>query len=360
MAEGEEQDKSQKTEDPTQKRLDESRKKGQVPLSREVNNWIMIFAGAIIVVVFGPYIGRQLREAMFAFIQKPHELTNIPEVLSTVTLDIFTIMALPVLLLIIAAAAGPIAQIGLLFAPEAIKPQASRISPLKGFQRLFSMRSIVEFVKGLFKLVVISAVAYFVLTPFFSGIDHFVQSPLNLMISDLISLIARLLVGVLFILFLVAGLDVFYQRYEHNQNLKMSRQEIKDEYKQTEGDPHVKARLRQLRMERARTRMMQAVPESDVVITNPTHYSIVLKYKPEEGMDAPICTAKGVDDLAMRLRERAKEFDIPLVENKPLARALFDTIEVNDKVPPEHYEAVARVISYVFKLKNKQMPQQTS
>lgn len=360
MAEGEEQDKSQKTEEPSQKKLEESRKKGQVALSREVNNFTMIFAGALVVVAFGPYLGRQFRAALMPFIEKPHDLINIGEVLSSATLDIFAIMAFPVLIFIVAAVAGPMAQVGLLFAPQAIKPQLSRISPIKGIKRLFSLRSLVEFVKGIFKLVVISAVAYVVLTPFFGTIDHMVQSPLDLMIADLVSLVAKFLIGVLVVLFLVAGLDLFYQRYDHNQNLRMTRQEVKDEYKQTEGDPHVKAKLRQLRMERARTRMMQAVPESDVVITNPTHYSIVLKYKPEEGMDAPICTAKGVDELAMRLRERAKEFDIPLVENKPLARALFDTVEVNEKVPQEHYEAVARVISYVFKLKNRQLPKQTS
>lgn len=353
MAEGEEQDKSQKTEEPSQKRIQDSRKKGQVALSREINNWIMIFAGAIIVVILGPVLGADMRESLGGFIERPHAFVNISKVMGDLTIEMFSIMALPIIILIVAAIIGPFAQIGPLFAPEAIKPDKSRISPIKGFKRLFSLRSIVEFIKGVFKLIVIGIVAYFVLAPFFGSIDHFVTSPIDIALEEMMALLVRLLVAILAVLLMVAGLDLFYQRYDHHQNLRMTRQEVKDEFKQAEGDPHVKARLRQLRMERARARMIQAVPDSDVVITNPTHFSIVLRYKPEEGMDAPVCTAKGVDELAMRLRERAKEFDIPLVENVPLARALYDTVDINEVIPAEHYEAVAAVISYVFKLKNR-------
>jgi len=165
-------------------------------------------------------------------------------------------------------------------------------------------------------------------------------------------LIVRLMVGVLVIMLVVAVIDVMFQRFEHYKKMRMTKQELKDEYKQTEGDPHVKARLRQLRSERARQRMMQAVPEADVVITNPTHYSVALKYDPDE-MEAPLCVAKGVDAVALRIREVAKEHDIELYENPPLARTLFDTVDIDETIPTEHYQAVAEVISYVFKRKGR-------
>ena len=214
------------------------------------------------------------------------------------------------------------------------------------------MRSLMEFVKGILKIGIIGFIGFLLLKPFYGAIDHMVGLPLDLMMGEMHSLILRLMSGILVVLLVVAVTDLVYQRYEHHKKMKMSKQELKDEYKQTEGDPHVRAKLRQLRQEKARTRMMQAVPEADVVITNPTHYSLALKYKPDE-MDAPVLIAKGVDDLAMRIREVAKENDIPLYENKPLARAMYDSVEIDEMVPEQHYKAVAEVISYVFQLKGK-------
>ena len=165
-------------------------------------------------------------------------------------------------------------------------------------------------------------------------------------------LITRLLIGLLVVIFIIAVLDLLYQRFEHMKKMRMTKQELKDEYRQSEGDPHVKAKLRQLRQEKARARMMQAVPTADVVITNPTHYSVALKYDPDKN-DAPIVVAKGVDDLAMRIREVARENDVIILPNPPLARVLFDTVELDEAVPPDQYKAVAEIISYVFRLKGK-------
>ena len=190
------------------------------------------------------------------------------------------------------------------------------------------------------------------LYPFYGSVDHFIGMPVITVMDELQGLVLRLMLGILVVLLVVAVIDLVYQRYEHHKKMMMTKQELKDEYKQTEGDPHVRAKLRQLRQEKAQARMMQAVPEADVIITNPTHYSLALKYDPEE-MDAPVLIAKGVDEVAMRIREVAKENDIPLFENKPLARALFDTVEIDQMVPEEHYKAVAEVISYIFQLKNK-------
>ncbi len=354
------QDDSEKTEEPTPKKLEESRKKGQVALSREVNNWVMLFTGTIVVLAIGPHSLTALKNHMQAYIEKAHLMPSVPGGMGFILGDSFWevmgILTLPLIILVIAAFLGPFVQIGPLIAPHTIKPDISKISPMAGFKRLFSLRSIMEFVKGILKIGIIGVIGVILLYPFYASVDHMVGLPVAVMMEELQILVLRLMSGILVVLLVVAVADLVYQRYEHHKKMMMSKQELKDEYKQTEGDPHVRAKLRQLRQEKARVRMMQAVPEADVIITNPTHYSLALKYKPEE-MDAPILIAKGVDDLAMRIREAAKENDIPLYENKPLARALYDTVEVDQMIPEEHYKAVAEVISYVFQLKSRLQPE---
>jgi flagellar biosynthetic protein FlhB len=350
------QDDSQKTEDPTPKKLDEARKKGQVPLSREVNNWVMLLAGTMVVLAIGPSAMRRLTDHMRTYIAEAHILPGPPGgfgvVLGDSFLTILAILTLPLIFLLAAAFLGPFLQIGPIFSSETIKPDISKISPIKGFGRLFSMRSIMEFVKGILKIAIISAVGTILLYPFFGGIEHMVGLSTAAMLDELASLVFRLMAGILLVMFVVAMIDLIYQRYEHMKKMRMTKQELKDEYKQSEGDPHVKAKLRQLRQEKARARMMQAVPGADVVITNPTHYAIALQYDPDK-MAAPVVVAKGVDHVAARIREIANENKVIIVENKPLARALYDTVDLDDPVPAEHYQAVAEVISYVFRLKGK-------
>ena len=356
MAEGEQEDETQKTEEPTPKKLEESRKKGQVALSREINNWVMLFVGTIVILAIGPSALSALTEHMKSYIERAHLMPSIPGGFGFLLGDTFWatlgILALPLIILMIAAFLAPFMQIGPLFAPEVIKPDISKISPMQGFKRLFSMKSIMEFVKGIFKIGIIGVVGTILLFPFYANVDHMIGLPLPLMMEELSSLVLRLMSGILVVLLVVAVIDLIYQRYEHYKKMRMTKQELKDEYKQTEGDPQVRAKLRQLRQEKARARMMQAVPEADVVITNPTHYSLALKYDPDE-MDAPVLVAKGIDEVAMRIREVAKEHDIPLFENKPLARVLYDTVELDEMIPPEHYQAVAEVISYIFKLRGE-------
>ena len=359
MSDGEQSDDSQKTEEPTPKKLEESRKKGQVALSREVNNWVMLFAGTIVILAIGPGSMSALTAHMKSYIEKAHLMPSIPGGFGVILGDTFWavlgILTLPLIVLMIAAFLAPFLQIGPLFSAEIIKPDFSKVSPAAGFKRLFSLRSIMEFVKGILKIGIIGFIGTLLLTPFYGSIDHMIGLPVPLMMNEMASLVLRLMSGILVVLLVVAVADLVYQRYEHYKKMRMTKQELKDEYKQTEGDPHVRAKLRQLRQEKASARMMQAVPEADVIITNPTHYSLALKYNPEE-MDAPVLVAKGVDDVAMRIREVAKEHDIPLYENKPLARALFDTVELDEVIPTEHYQAVAEVISYIFQLKGKLSP----
>ncbi|MEM8834125.1 MAG: flagellar biosynthesis protein FlhB [Pseudomonadota bacterium] len=360
MAEGQEEDDSQKTEEPTPKKIEESRKRGQVALSREINNWVMLLAATLVVLGIGPYTLRGLKDHMQSYIEKAHIMPSAPGgfgfVLGDSFFEVIGVLMLPLIILMLAAFLAPFIQIGPLFAPETIKPDIKKISPLQGFKRLFSMRSIMEFVKGILKIGIIGVVGVILLYPFYGSVEHMIGLPIAVMMDELHSLVLRLMMGILVVLLVVAIIDLIYQRFEHYKKMRMTKQELKDEYKQTEGDPHIRAKLRQLRQEKARARMMQAVPEADVVITNPTHYSLALKYDPDE-MDAPLMVAKGVDDLAMRIREVAKENDVPLYENKPLARILYDTVEIDQMIPPEHYQAVAEVISYIFQFKGKLNPQ---
>lgn len=352
----EQADDSQKTEEPTPKRLEEARKKGQVALSRELNNWIMLLAATLLIGALSPSVFGRLKAHMQAYLEHATTLPGAPGGLGNVLGESFWIvlgiLALPLLILIFAAFIGPFMQVGPLFSTEVLKPDISKISPVKGFKRLFSLRSMMEFAKGILKIAVIATVGFIILYPFYGSVEHMVGLPLPLMLLELKELVVRLMIGVLVALIIIAVIDIAFQRTEHMKKMRMTKQELKDEYKQTEGDPHVRARLRQLRAERARQRMMQSVPQADVVITNPTHFSIALKYNPEE-MDAPVCIAKGVDEVALRIREVAKEHNIVLYENPPLARVLYDTVEIDEMVPAEHYKAVAEVISYVFKLKGK-------
>ncbi|PCJ97516.1 MAG: flagellar biosynthesis protein FlhB [Zetaproteobacteria bacterium] len=349
-------DDSQKTEDPTPKKLEESRKRGQIALSREVNNWVMLCTGTIFIVAFSGPMMSQLADMMRVYIEFSHALPGMPGGLSVVLGEgvkkVFSIILLPLMLFMFAAFAAPFLQIGPLFAPEVIKPDWSKISIKKGFGRLFSMRSVVELIKGVVKICIVGLIAIIIISPYYSGFEHFIDIPITAVMEELRFLVIQMMVGVLIVLMVVAMMDLLYQRFEYNKKMRMSRQEIKDEYKQSEGDPHVKAKLRQLRSEKARQRMMQAVPSADVVITNPTHYSIALKYNPEE-MPAPKVVAMGIDETALRIRELAKEHDIILYENKPLARALYDVAEIDEMIPMEHFKAVAEIISYVFKLKGR-------
>ncbi|PZQ48449.1 MAG: flagellar biosynthesis protein FlhB [Micavibrio aeruginosavorus] len=350
------QDDSSKTEDPTPKKLEEARKKGQVPVSREVNNWVMLTAGTIVVLAMGPGMMHDLMILLRTYIGQAHDLPETPGGLQFMIIealiDVLKILIGPILFLVAAAVIGPLVQVGPLLAPEIISMDISKISPSKGFARLFSMRSIVEFIKGILKLCVVSAVGYMIIKPYFGSMEHMVGLPIPLALDETKILTTKLLIGILVVLFIIAAADLLYQRHEHMSKMRMTKQELKDEYRQSEGDPHIKAKLRQLRQQKAQQRMMQAVPTADVVITNPTHYSVALKYDPDKD-EAPLVVAKGINEVAMRIRETAREHNVIILPNPPLARLLFDQVEVDQAVPAEHYKAVAEIISYVFRMKGK-------
>lgn len=345
-------DDSQKTEDPTPKKLEEARKRGEVPMSREVNTWFMLLMGTLVIVMFLPTMMDNMAQLMQMFIEQSwqvHTDEALEHVLQQLFLKIAAFMGLILIVLFIAGMIGPFSQIGPLLTFETITPKLNKVSPIQGFKRIFSGKSMFEFVKGVIKVLSVGVVAYFVLKPYFGGIDHFIDLSMSALLDEMMAIFIRLMMAILTLLVVLAGMDLLYQRYTHYQKMRMSKQEIKDEYRQAEGDPHVKGKIRMLRMERAQNRMMQSVPKSTVVITNPTHFAVALQYDPDK-MDAPVCVAKGADFVALKIREIAKEAGVIIVENPPLARTLFKVLDIDDVVPPEHYKAVAEVISYVFRL----------
>jgi flagellar biosynthetic protein FlhB len=357
------QDDSQKTEDPTEKKLRDARKKGQVAKSQELNHWFMILALALTMAIFAVPLSEGLGDSMVRFLAKPHQLPaasagGLGDVLRETLLDIAWVLSLPMLLVFVAAFAANFVQIGWLVTAEQMKPKLEKISLIKGAKRLFSTRALVDFAKGIGKLSLVGLVIFLLIWPEHDRLALLIQMSLPDLLDYLLIMALKVVGGTLAVMTVIAGLDVLYQRYKHHQDMKMSKQEVKDEHKQSEGDPQVKQRLRQLRMEKSRKRMMAAVPTADAVVTNPTHYAVALAYQHGE-MSAPRVVAKGTDAVARRIREVAEEHDVPLVENPPLARALYAGVELDQEIPPEHYKAVAEIIGYVMRLKGK-LPQAAS
>ena len=347
-------EQSQKTEEPTQKRLQDAHERGQVAVSRELNHWLSVLAMTVVILTFAPAMMNDIGRTLIKFIERPESLPVDPvglDLLLEATLrDVGGALIAPILLLVGAALLGNLVQTGIVFSIHAIVPDLSRISAFAGARRLFSLRAISEFGKGLAKIAIVGVVLTILLRPELARLDLLIEGDVRIDLDILRSLALRVIIGTLAVMTVVAGLDVLYQRFELRRRLRMSRQEIKDEHKQSEGDPMIRARIRQIRMERARRRMIAAVPTADVVVTNPTHYAVALKYERAK-MSAPRLVAKGVDSLALKIKEVANEHKVPLVENRPLAQALYSGVELDAEIPPEHYRAVAQVIAYVMKLR---------
>lgn len=356
MADDDKPDDASKTEDPSAKKLEEGRNRGQVAQSRDLSTWVVLLAVTLLIGTATPYMFSETTGSLVVYLEQSHAMPQGEGGISQILSDIFMISlkacGLFFIILIFAAILGPTMQIGLLFSTEVLKPDLSKISIMKGMKRLFSLKSIVEFIKGLLKIIGIGAVGFILVAPYLDTIEHSINiAPMSALL-EMKDLALRMMTGILIALLAIALADFLYQRWEFTQQMRMTKQEVKDEYKQTEGDPFIKGKLKQLRMEKARQRMMQAVPRADVIITNPTHFSIALRYAPEES-EAPMVIAKGVDAVAFRIREIAKEHDIILFENPPLARTLYDTVDIDQPIPVELYKAVAEIISYVYKKKGK-------
>lgn len=350
----EDQDQSQKTEEPTQKKLDDARQKGQVASSKEVSNFLLIGSATLVLAIALPGIMRELAVAMSHYLRHAGDPSLGGQALGSALLRALAMLglalAVPLVVASIAGIAAQAAQNAIAWSAESLTPKLERISPLAGFKRLFSLKSMVEFLKGLVKVALMTAIGIAVVWPdrqrlMASGL---LDVPASL--EFLWHLALWLLAIVTACLAAVAGLDFAYQRFEFIKEMRMSRRDIQDEHKQSDGDPMIKQRLRQLRMDKARQRMMAEVPSATVVVTNPTHFAVALRYVAGETA-APKVVAKGTDEVALRIREVAREHDVPIVESPPLARALHRSVELGAMIPPEHYQAVAEIVGYVMRLR---------
>jgi flagellar biosynthetic protein FlhB len=281
--------------------------------------------------------------------QIPLDGVGVLSIAGRIEREVLAAVAIPIGFLALVAIAGNMIQHRMVWSAEPLKPKLSKISVAAGLKRLFSAQALANFVKGLIKITVIGAVMAALLWPQRDRLEGLVQTDILSTLMLARSYALEVLATVVAILFFVAAADYLFQYRQWHERQKMSVRELKEEFKQTEGDPMIKGKIRQLRASRMRKRMIAAVPKASVVITNPTHYAIALQY--ERGMSAPICVAKGLDELALRIRQVAEQHAIPVVENPPLARALHAVVEVDQEIPPEHYKAVAGVIGYVMKLR---------
>jgi flagellar biosynthetic protein FlhB len=351
VAEGS-QDDQERTEDPTQKRLDDAVKKGDVAKSQEVNTWFLLAGGTLALFSFGGFAANRLAHAFAEIFSKLHTVgsdgRSLIHMIARLSFEVLVAIGPLLSIVVVAALASNMVQHRWVWTGESLKPKLSRISPTEGAKRMFSKHALVQFVKGLAKIGLVSSVIVAVIAPQMGSITQLIGGDYTMILPVAVELIMQLLIAVVAVMAVVAALDWLWTRHTWYERQRMSLRDIRDEHKDAEGDPIIKAKLRQIRQARMRKRMMSEVPKATVVITNPTHYAIALKY--EKGMAAPICVAKGVDALALRIRELAEEHRVPVVENPPLARALHKSVEIDQDVPPEHYKAVAEVIGYVMKL----------
>jgi len=348
-----EADDAEKTEEPSQKRLDEALQRGDVVKSQEVNTWFVMAGATLVLMSFSGGMSRDLSATMRGLIANGWEIRvdgpALPHLLMKIGTEILSAVGLPFLILMLAAAAGNIVQHRLVWSFESLTPDLSKVSPLAGLKRQFSKQALANLGKGLIKLVLVGAVLTALLWPERKHMEALVYADPAALLPFTAALALKLMGTVVAMLAVVAAGDYLFQYRQWYEKQKMSLRELKEEFKQSEGDPTIKGKLKQIRQQRMRKRMIAAVPKASVVITNPTHFAVALQY--ERGMAAPVCVAKGVDALALKIREIAGEHRIPIIENPPLARALHATVEIDQPIPPEHYKAVAEVIGYVMRLR---------
>jgi flagellar biosynthetic protein FlhB len=346
------EDDTERSQDPSQKRLQEALDRGDVVKSQEVSAWFVMAGAALTLMAFSGPMAGSITTTLRGLIANSYDIrVEGPGLLALIARlggELLAATALPLSLLMLAALGGNLIQHRLVWSAETLKPKLSKISPVAGFGRLISAQALANFAKGLAKLAVLGAVMTGLLWPERHRLESLVTFDPVALLPMTHTLSLKLLGTVVAILAVIAAADYLFQYRQWFERQKMSIAELKEEFKQTEGDPAIKAKIRQIRVTRMRKRMMAAVPTASVVITNPTHYAVALRY--ERGMNAPICVAKGVDLIARKIREVASEHGIPIVENPPLARAVHATVEIDQEIKPEHYKAVAEIIGYVMRL----------
>ncbi len=354
MAEGQGQER---TEQPTGKRLSDARQKGNVAKSMEVNSALGFLAGLVLMYITGSLLFRKLFWFFHTVFNGGYMVELTPEAIYQFILEGLVIFGVAVAIFMLGVflvgMASSIAQVGFLFTLYPIQPKFDKLNPFKGIKKLmFSMRALEETIKNFIKLFVIIWIAYSAIMgykdEFIPLQDKSIEQIAKFMISGALSISLKIAIIFLFI----AAADYAYQRYEYIKGLKMTKQEVKEESKQQEGNPQVKSKIRSLQVKMLMNRMMQAIPQADVVITNPTHYAVALKYETGK-MTAPRVVAKGQNLIALRIRQLAEEHGVPIVEDPPLARALYKSVEINQEIPETFFQAVAEVLAYVYKMKKR-------
>jgi len=349
-----EEDSSQeKTEEATPRRLEKAREEGDVPRSRELSTFTVLMAGTVGLWIFGDRIFQSIVSVMKdnltverAAIYDTNQMAiHLASAANEVVWGLVPLMGL----LVVAAIVGPLGLGGWNFSGKALMPKGSRINPISGLKRMFSMRSLVELIKGWLKVSLVGGLALVIMSWVEPEILFLPMESIETALAHSVDIILWTAIALSASTLIIAAIDVPYQVYEHAKKLKMSMQDIKDEFKETEGKPEVKRKVRQMQMEMAQRRMMGDVPEADVIITNPTHYSVAIKYDPGVA-SAPIMLAKGADEIALKIREVGNEYDIPILEAPPLARSIYYNTEIGDEIPEGLYIAVAQVLAYIFQL----------
>lgn len=353
------QDQSQKTEEPTTRRLDEAAEKGEVTKSQDVSAWFGILGTILVITIFASGIAARLGQGLAIFLASPEDMPvdagSVVMLAHRIGLFVAAILIPAFILQAVIALLGTVIQHRPIFSLDVLVPDLMRLVPTGGLKRIFSWTGLLETGKSMIKLTIVGGVAMRVLWPEFQKLPGATELGMGALLQLTLHLVLLFLTTVLSVMALIAAGDFVYQRWSFTRKMRMSKQELREEGKQSEGDPMVRARIRAIRMERGRRRMIAAVPKADVVVANPTHYAVALKYDGET-MSAPTVLAKGQNLVALRIREIAEQNNIPVVENPPLARALFASCAIDQEIPVEHYRAVAEVISYVLKLKGRGRP----
>jgi flagellar biosynthetic protein FlhB len=346
----------EKTEAPTDKRRHESREKGTVAKSTEVNSVIVLLVGILLLKMFGPWLMQGMggcMAEMFSSISNTNmDVARLTQI-AMKSLALILRMILPIAGgILVAGVLANIIQVGFLVTMQPLIPNLNKINPITGMGRLFSANSSIEALKSILKLVIIGTVAYTTIRGEFNSILILANTSVGAILSFTLAAAYKIIIRIVLVLIILAILDYAWQRYSYEKKMKMSKQEVKEEHKQMEGDPKIKSRLRSMQREMARRRMMQQVPKATVVVTNPTYIAIALLYDPAVN-DAPVVLAKGKRLIAQRIKQIARENGVPLVEDKPLARAMYDHAEVGFPIPAQFYTAVAEVMAYVYRLRNR-------
>lgn len=346
----------EKTEQATPKKQAEARKKGQIARSSDLpGSFILmfIFMGFI---MLGDYFKEHIMMLFGSLFEDwlLMDLTtgNVMSLFNDVTAELLLILMPIFAITIVIGILGNVVQFGFLLTGDPLKMKLSKLNPINGFKQIFSAKTVVEFLKSVLKLLIIAVLVYMTILKEWNRILVLANLPIQQIFSFTAGLTVKLGIEIGAVLAVLALADYFYQRFEHNKSLRMSKQDIKDEYKKSEGDPIIKGRIRERQRRMALQRMMQEVPKADVIITNPTHFAIALKYDAAK-MEAPKIIAKGMDHVALRIREIARENGVVTMENKPLARALYERAEIGDVIPPDLFQAVAEVLAYVYKMKGR-------